>query len=300
MTILPISKALAEQMSKDAQFANTWEHFAYSAGKENLLALASAINQSILDRDKCNATGENSGLIAVWRQVGKWIGPTPSGKDWIETEIHRAMPISIRFVNDLFYYWASARYGIVDPTEINSVREYVICDATQVFEYRPDFLITALGTQYEYVLRHLVFPPDHDGRLANELLQASRWSWLGNTLIEAAITSPEYVVPQLIHVLANERQSLDKKSPPEPLGVIRNIEFDRTRIHDIFQERSAEILAIIHANLKVTSVLPPGTVNSLRADAERLMQEFGSSSNESRTHHDKGESRNVPDANSTT
>ncbi len=112
-------------------------------------------------------------------------------RSWLLEEIKKALPISLRYVNELYHYW-------YDPEHIpdGNLRARVVEATKKIYEKNPALLAKALDPDYIWSVFDftvwLVKKDKPEGRFDNR-----QWQWLGQTLIKAAADNPQLISVQI-------------------------------------------------------------------------------------------------------
>jgi hypothetical protein len=176
----------------------------YFDGRE-VRVLAEAVLKMILDTDGVEANGDHHGFLPLWRMSLDLPIPLEDHEQWLTGEIEKAFPVSLRFANDLLYYWSKTDRSLtggevrIPPT----AHQAAITTAQRVFQGAPDRLLGALSRLHPYSLRHFIVLYSGPG------FDPSTWSWIAGPLIQAGMKAPAVVLPQLacLFVDAQRRRS---------------------------------------------------------------------------------------------
>lgn len=199
---------LIRALYSDERFTEIFEHF----GMEKLEAyevrsLASLLLHAVLEGKGVAAHAESTpGFLALWRLATRKPIAQEAHQKWVVEELAKASTVSLRFANDVYYYW---RYNQFDSKR-EAVRrldgairkQYIELVRSYLGEW-PQQLARILDPSYIYSSYHFAIlfsspsegGPGFDGR---------EWRWFGNLLLEAAELEPQVVVPQLAPVLVTE------------------------------------------------------------------------------------------------
>ena len=141
-------------------------------------------------------------FLAMWRYAGNGhIQKDDASRGWLERQVRLAMPSSLSLVNDLYYYWASARYGIIKPEDRAYIRRVIYELAEKQLQSGKD-LLRVSSSELPYGVSRLVFPSKDDG--ASEYYGLPHWSWLGSVVLDALRTSPKFA-RDVGHLILNFR-----------------------------------------------------------------------------------------------
>jgi len=122
---------------------------------------------------------------------------------WVFEEIKRALPISLRFANDLYYYWRNQESGGVGETMPQpELQSGVVSEAERLFSGSPEALVRVLDESCpEAVSRFFIFLGGRDQEATGT--EPGEWTWLGDVLLDAAEQQPAIVLPQMACLLVD-------------------------------------------------------------------------------------------------
>jgi len=155
-----------------------------------------------------NARMPHSTFLVLWRYAFRHVEKSPQTRQWLEVQIRLAFPESLALVNDLYYYWASPRNGIVTADGRTDLRK-VIFQLAEQHILSGDVLLRISHPEISYGLYQLVFPPDSDG--PDSLLRGvTHWSWIGPLVSEALVCQPRSFAIEVAHLISGDRRILDR------------------------------------------------------------------------------------------
>ena len=194
---------LPETIFRIEGFAAILEHFGNSLNGHEILSLAGEVFELIRREGESPPKGHHYfGFIELWRL--SMDQPVPEHDDWVLAEIRKAVPISLRFANELYYFWRNKDHSMVSSNhKTPALRDGFVEAARQAYENNSQVLIGALNPVYMYDIRHLmIYYSEPDG--GGPGFDPAEWKWLANVLLEAGKMNPQVIVPQLACVLSNE------------------------------------------------------------------------------------------------
>lgn len=245
----PMFARLLAATEDSKSYVELWEYFSGRMTDEELLELADALIEATLSANGAAATMETRpALLAVWRRINRRIIRRPESVDWLGGQIERAIPISLRMADDLLYYYANDRSGILPDGGWVVVRRRML-DAARA-AYRDDVaallrVISDGSVKQQYALLHFVRPPDH--RNGSIDIRPEDRSWLAPLLIEAARRHPRLVVPNVL-LMFGDHDVWTGLEPEEKRRLERAYTLHREQMDLIFGNHAVEMLEIIAAH----------------------------------------------------
>ncbi len=221
------------------QYARVWEHFSFRHSEAELMELTERVVADVLERDGSSAEGDHSAMLVLWRRCNRRL---PQGRfaDWLQTLILSAVPVSLHFVNGLYYYW-TGRHGIVTDTQRTSVRRSII-EAVRDTVRTGGNLAKVLATDHPYTVTRLITQTGADTGL--RAFQAWR-DYLPSVLIDGAKSGPEIIIPELATLAGDEQSGITAAGTKYPPVFINRYKIDRERMTALFEERLDEALALL-------------------------------------------------------
>ena len=160
---------------------------------DSLRSVASQQFRSTLETRKNKASSENCpgpewGVLLKpdIREIfskSEWI-------DWVTDEIIAALPISLRYANDLYAFWMEP-----ERSHPHSVRRVVVKKAKQIYVEKPEILVHAIDSDC-FSITHFARQYS-ESKHGGEGFDPKAWRWLGKVLLAAAKVNPDVIVPQL-------------------------------------------------------------------------------------------------------
>ena len=156
-------------------------------------------------------------------------------RTWILQEIVKSLKISLRFANDLYYYWKHIDHGSIQEKKPQpELRDPIIKEAKKLYDKNPDKLIGVLDSTFMYCIYHFAIhfsEPDEGG----SGFKSEEWRWLALVLIEAAYKKPESVLPQIVTLIVKSHMGRNQ--------YIHELNFERAA--SLFQDRLLEVLKLL-------------------------------------------------------
>jgi hypothetical protein len=201
---------LAAALNESEEFAAKFEQFAQRIlDGQKLRDLASTLFEDILVKNGVTANHESGpGFIRLWRCAIRKPIDTEAHRLWIEQEIARYFSRSLRFANDLYYYWRSNReMEIEGPRHFIELRQRVVERAKEIYQGDAEKLISVLDPSFMYSAFHFVvlFSSEKEGGPG---FHAEDWKWFRDLLLQAAELAPETLIPQLAVFVCKEKMQL--------------------------------------------------------------------------------------------
>jgi len=207
------------QFSKKCmQFKNILDH-------DNLRFLAELLFKEMLLRDGVQADASSSFFNSLDRTkpqnnasesfLNLWHISLNQRKEpqeydaWVFEEIKKALPVSLRFANALYYYWRlfdnnSARVKSKD--QFSNLRDQIIDKAKQLYS-NYDELSKVIDPNWIYGFTHFVILYDSEAE-GGRGFDPQRWTWLVAILVEGLRNMPEFFVPHVIGLIFKSERRL--------------------------------------------------------------------------------------------
>ena len=177
--------------------------------------------------------GDYRGFIQLWRL--SLDRPVEGHEDWILNQIRLALPISLGFANDLYYYWHTTERSMVGVDHPQpELRKSVIAEIKTAYCDKPDVFVKAIESSPIYHLFHLVYL--YSGpRYGGIGFENEDWHWLAETVLKAAEIRPEKVIPQIIGLSAH---TSGKEHPDF-------FRFDQVNLQRLFLDKELQAMRLI-------------------------------------------------------
>jgi hypothetical protein len=272
----PTTSDLAKRMQSSDEFGAVWEHFAETTNVPDLPGLATQLCSLVLRSNGAHASMERgqadgSALIRVWRRANRTLEQDDSTRQWLTEQVRRAVPTSLRLANDLYYYFASRKYGVVRPADRDQIRQQFLEVVKRSFpKENPSLLVASIDRSYPYLLRHLVVPPGdiEDGK--SKFSDPSAWQWFAPVIVAAAELSPDAVAPQVMCLFGEVDHGM---------GGTANVQFDSVAVENMFGNLTQRLMNVLSGynaaadTAQPTVGLPSGFFEILRDHARHWLQE---------------------------
>jgi len=200
--------------------------------------LASGLFDLILKKEKIAAARDCPGFLELWRLSLK--KRYDSHEDWTQREIVAALRKSLRFANDLYYYWRHQSEDVNQSHRTPELRDSVVRHAQSIYAHEHGVYMRALDRECPGSTRALVVDgssPEAGG----PGLQSEDWSWFGRVLLSVASTDGQLGIPQIAILLT------DHESTPGNRGSIvhKSVFSDSVAEHVFGDERMRDLMELL-------------------------------------------------------
>ena len=224
---------LVAESEESEQYVRVWDHFSFRHSEAELMELTERVVASVLKRDGSSAHGDHSAITALSLRCNRQFRSNQHA-DWLQTLILSAVPVSLHYVNDLYYYW-TGNHGIVDGAQRAAVRLAII-EAVRDMVRTGEDLVKVLTTDRPYTVFRLITQTGEDTGLP--AFQAWR-DYLPPVLIDGAKSEPEIIIPEIANLAGNEQSGRTWNEGYPPVFV-NPYKIDRERMTTLFGERLNE------------------------------------------------------------
>ena len=195
-------------------YLEKWDDVArrfFTGRSDAILSIASAVNNKLLESHGSLAAGSDSAnvFLALWRVASRSNIEKKRGTEWLYHEVLNALPVSLSFVNDLYYYYTSVQYGVTDLDGRDNIR-MMIYDKAKVEYSTPKQLIHVINPSDPTALYQLVYPPgDSDDHADSPMRGLEYWSFLGPVILEALKLAPRNLCIAAGHLFTDSVRNSD-------------------------------------------------------------------------------------------
>ena len=177
-------------------FADKVEQFGMLLNGDDVRYLAGDLFKIILSKEESKKGGdEYPGFFQLWRlSLDK---PFAGHEKWILDEISKALPVSLLFANELYYYWRNTDRSM-DAANVSTpeLRNKVVAKAEEIYSGKSDILIKVLNIEDMYSTRtFMIFFSERDGGGLG--YKPDEWRWFAAVILEAGKKNPQVVVPHI-------------------------------------------------------------------------------------------------------
>jgi hypothetical protein len=228
-------KNLAGALLYIDSFAGKFEQFGKSLTGSDVRALAEELFE-IIRKEGGNLPKDAHyhGFIELLRlALDK---PVEGHEDWILGEIRKAIPVSLRFANELYYYWRCRDHTMIyTKVQTPMVRKGFVEAARKVYENNSQALIDALDAMYMFSIYHfMIYYSEADG--GGPGFNPAKWNWLINILLEAGEKHPQTIIPQIVTLVSEEASNFR-----EGFSYLLNEE----RLNSLFREERSRVMKLL-------------------------------------------------------
>ena len=229
-------------LSEDGVF-NKLRQFKELIHIETIQGLAQEQFKKTLDENKNLASLDNCPAVDTW-----WLlmpedpsKDTKTWEDWLLQEIYKAIPISLRYVNDLYSTWLRS---------FPALRDNIIGEAKRVYDGKPDILIEVLDPDtigsicifaYYYSL-----PKQHGSGFNPE-----EWKWLARVLLDAGEKNPKLIIPQIATLLCEVDRGLKTTDSGEHFESFDG-KFLEQRTKDLFSDDFERLMKLLVIEIDIS------------------------------------------------
>ncbi len=229
---------MAEALLQVDGFADKIEQFGQFLDGKQVRDLASELFTRIREGGKIDDAKNCPGFIQLWRISLK--SRYEFHENWVAGEISRALPVSLRFASDIYYYWRSDQASHTSPTP--ELRKRFVDNARSAYGNNAKVFIDALDPDYPWSIYHLVV--FHGSRenggpgLANE-----DWLWFGPILLASVAVNRQVLLPQISVLLTDHSYNPIAERRGE---TAHKCDFDDSVAQKVFgQERMRDLMVLL-------------------------------------------------------
>ncbi|MBN1364566.1 MAG: hypothetical protein JW976_07165 [Syntrophaceae bacterium] len=231
--------SLPEAIFHIKDFVKKFEYFGSLLDGHDIRAIAQELFELIRkDGGKIPKDAHYYGFIELWRlSLDK---PIDEHNEWLLDEIKKAIPVSLRFANELYYYWRNQDHPSTSTRIKTPILRNGFIEATrQVYENNSQALINALDPAYMYSIHHfMIYYSEADG--GGSGFNPIDWKWFIDSLLKAAEVNPQVVIPQLVTLLSNEDSTI---------GARFIYSLNEERLNSLFGEKKSTVLKLLATNI---------------------------------------------------
>lgn len=204
---------LVKMMINDNQHSARIEYFGELIVPDKVLFLTSAYFKTIVKYDyRRFADYELTG--SLWRIHLKNPARQCRHREWLEKVLSKYLPISIRYANDIFYFWkyrnaSEAESKYVNPDILQLYSNLI----RTIFENDPEKFLSALASEPQHIwtLRHLLFGRHDNSTIKNfdkkETFFSGWQPWLVDLIIKTAEKNSKLIAMQIIPLIYDIRMT---------------------------------------------------------------------------------------------
>ena len=202
---------LTSILCNNAEFASKFEYFSpLTMTGEDIRQIATKTFEEALATQGVGANNDSvAGFIPLWRRAIRQPIKETEHLEWVKNEIFRALPRSLRFTNDIYYYWSSnSEADIHRKKDRTALRSQVVSRAKEIFEGKPDNFIRVIDPNFMYSTYHF---STHFSALkeGGEGFTAAEWRWFAGLMLDAGEIAPQVIVPQIVCLIIEEQHRIE-------------------------------------------------------------------------------------------
>lgn len=203
-------KKLLNSLCANNDFAHKFEYFAsFTLDGKEIRNIASKLFLESLNLLGVSANSDSiPGFIPLWRRAVRQPIDEVEHLDWIEVEVLKALPISLQFCNDIYYYWRSNSEMDIQHKEagVANLRSNIKAKAKDTLKDNPSLLVKILDPSYMHSSYHfsILFDSKAEGGAG---FVVTEWEWFSLLLLEACESAPQAVIPQIVCFVIDTNRS---------------------------------------------------------------------------------------------
>ena len=230
-------KLISEGLLEYPKLPPKFEHFGkilFTDG-DVVRSIASSLFCHILKKFKNKSNSDIcEGFYTLWRLAIRKPIDKEKHIEWVINEIEKALPESLRFANDIYYYWRSNSESDVQEKHHIELRNLFVKKAKSIYQKNEELLIKCIDPSFIYCVSHFVNLYSSEGE-GGPGFKITEWEWFFSLLIDAARKSPNIIVPQIIGMLVKSQR----------IRVDYIHEFNIDLATQIFNKKLPEIMSLI-------------------------------------------------------
>lgn len=234
-------------LCSDKEFTDKFESFApVILNGQDIRQIATATFEQALDLQGVKTYGKSTvGFIPLWRLAIRQPIDESMHLEWVKEEIFKALPRSLRFANDLYYYWSSnSESDTRRRSHLIELYSQVVNYAKEIFQGKPDEFIRAIDPLFMYSSTHfcvLNSEPDQGGTG----FIAADWHWFFELLLDAGKIDPQTIAPQIACLLIDEQHHPSMRDDRDIYS------FKEALAQDLFGEEMSRLMYILSTEINI-------------------------------------------------
>ncbi len=140
--------------------------------------------------------GTDSGFLVLSNLIKKYNGKI-FDSEWVKDEIATTLPVSLELANDIYSFYYKISYP--PPQKPQERMDYIVNKAKEIYEDIPTFVKALERAERDCIFRFI----NYWDKLENNIIDYSRWSWLGKILLQAFEENPQVIIPQIVRLVVN-------------------------------------------------------------------------------------------------
>lgn len=228
-----------EMLAKFSQFGQ-YADFEYEIlNGEDLRAIASSVFERVIRKYGISANqNEFGGIDSLWRLSTKKPISKDSHLKWVSEEVSKALHYSLRFANDLYYFWKYLEPHDPSPGEFLSLRTHILNKAKEIFGYDPLKYLSILDPNYAPCTYHfcILFSQEKEGGTG---FYPEEWIWFADLLVRAGNIDPQIMIPQIAPLMITENWHIN----------YHTYTYEKERIEKMFQDSILKLMKIMSKSI---------------------------------------------------
>ncbi|MCK4622413.1 MAG: hypothetical protein KAT62_09395 [Desulfuromonadales bacterium] len=227
----------------DGEFTSKFEYFALLALEgQDIRQIASSTFEQALALQGVEAFNDSiAGFSTLWRLAMRQPIEEATHLDWVKNEIYKALPISFRFANSIYYYWNSNTEGDIHKESHRiEFHSQIVDHAKEMFEGSPTDYLRVIDPNFMYSSYHfcvLHSEPKQGGAGFN----AADWHWFAKLLLDAGEINPQAIVPQIVPFVVKETHRI----------VSFGYNFDEEASKELFGDEISRLMHILSIEISL-------------------------------------------------
>ncbi len=236
------NSTLIVQICSSTEYSNIWEDLANVDPIKDMgriLLLCQHVLQQICQADGSAASDESQGFGVIYRFANaRGLGMVDGNRKWLEDRITEAAAVSLKLVQDLWYYWGHGKYSILQPEDQGDVRRKII-DVLQSLLNDYSALAKIIHPSHPYAIFHLVFDsPNEDATRTG----VEYWRWLSPLLLEGLHKNNPTVANAVCKLIATRESHRSTASAAVDTQILKSFFGDSAReVIDAIEQLTPEL-----------------------------------------------------------
>jgi KAP family P-loop domain len=229
---------LSAATDHDERYVSLWEYFSADVSSDRFNGLVWELFRRY--RQLRPPDAQMPALMSCWRQRHLRQDRSIVPAEQLISMIADAIPVSLPLANELYYFWASTRYGPFTAEDRNAVRREMVAAARKAFSTAEaliasvDLAVDPKG-RVQWSIRHLMEPADQE-EPPSELRALEDWTWLIPELLTAIRLAPTLILGLTARIVG------DVESGFRRVLFSERFRLNSDRIERLFGDRQNDIL----------------------------------------------------------
>jgi len=259
---------LSSLLCSDEAFVEKFEHFAplFLNGLEIRRIAAAVFSEAIKLLGVKAKSDSVPGFLPLWRKATRQPIDEKEHLKWVQEEIFKALPVSLQFANDIYYYWKSnSELYLYDKKARIDLRKGVISKTKAFFENDPARFVSTLDPDSSYISIHLckTFSSIDEG---GEGFVPADWKWFGLLLLDAGDLNPQVIVPQIVPFIIKVQHLTHGYS----------FSFNNDGAEELFGDELPRLMKLVSQEIDLSHFDPQetGSIEQARETAKQWLVEY--------------------------